>query len=104
MKELSAADFDKEINGSTPILVDFWAEWCAPCRILSPILEDLSTSFEGKIKFFKVNVDQEPDLAGKYEIRAIPTIKIFKKGEVIDQFTGAYPKSEIKKKLEAIVK
>ena len=93
--------FDEEvIKADTPVLVDFWADWCAPCKMIAPIVEDLSTEFDGKIKFAKLDVDSNPQIATNYGIRGIPTLLIFNGGQPVDQVVGAVPKSVLKKRLE----
>ncbi|MEM5773262.1 MAG: thioredoxin, partial [Candidatus Aenigmatarchaeota archaeon] len=79
------------------VVVDFWAEWCPPCRILSPIISKVAEEYEGKFLLVKVNVDESPNLAEKYQIMSIPNVKMFKNGEVVDEFIGAMPEPLIKK-------
>ena len=89
-------DFENEvINGDVPILVDFWAEWCGPCKMLSPILEDVLEELKEKIKVVKVNLDENQDLAIKYSVRSIPSLLLFSKGELIDTKIGLSPKDDI---------
>ena len=96
MKAINSEDFDKEVLQETqPVLVDFWAEWCGPCKMISPILEELSGNYEGKLKIVKSNIDENTDLAMRYAIRSIPTLLLFKNGEVKGQLLGAVPKSKI---------
>jgi thioredoxin 1 len=87
-------NFESEVlKSDTPVLVDFWAEWCGPCKMLSPTIEQLSKDFEGKAKVVKINVDENQNLAAKYGIMSIPTIIIFKDGKIVEQFIGAQAKS-----------
>ena len=96
IKNLSLDNFDNEVSSSNlPVLVDFWAEWCGPCKSLGPILEEISNDLEGKLKVAKVNLDENQDLAMKYSIRSIPTLLLFKKGELIDTKVGLLPKSDL---------
>ena len=100
---LTEATFDAEMGKHPEVLmVDFWAEWCAPCRAIAPTLDDLARESAGTVSLAKVNVDKEPALAARYGIRSIPTILFIKGGAVVDQVIGAVPKAQIKKKLDAI--
>jgi thioredoxin 1 len=100
---LTETTFDDEIGKHREVLmVDFWAEWCAPCRAIAPTLEELSRESGGKVSLAKVNVDENPKLAARYGIRSIPTILFMKAGTVVDQVIGAVPKAQLKKKLDAI--
>nr|QEI46234.1 thioredoxin [Aliarcobacter cryaerophilus] len=85
------------------VLVDFWAPWCGPCRMLAPAIDQLAQEFEGKAKICKVNTEDEPDLTAKYEIRSIPTIYIFKDGKIVDQTIGATTKAKIEEKLNNLI-
>ncbi len=85
------------------VMVDFWATWCAPCRMVAPTVEELSKEYEGKARFFKVNTDENPDLASKYKIRGIPTLMFFKNGQVVDQVVGAVPKAHLKAKIDSLL-
>jgi thioredoxin 1 len=100
---LTEATFDAEMGKHQELLmVDFWAEWCAPCRAIAPTLDEIARESAGKVSLAKVNVDDQPALAARYGIRSIPTILFIKGGEVVDQVIGAVPKSQLKKKLDAI--
>ncbi|MDH3266003.1 MAG: thioredoxin [Gammaproteobacteria bacterium] len=88
-------DFTQEVlNSDTPVLVDFWAEWCAPCRALGPVMESLSADYDGRVKVAKLDVDANQQVAMKYGIRSIPTVMIFNKGEVVDSFVGVRQKPD----------
>ena len=96
IKNLNLDNFDNEISSSNiPVLVDFWAEWCGPCKMLGPILEEISKDLKDKLQVVKVNLDENQDLAMKYSIRSIPTLLLFKKGELIDTKVGLLPKSDL---------
>tara|TARA_B100001996_G_C18237997_1_gene430217 strand:- start:57 stop:380 length:324 start_codon:yes stop_codon:yes gene_type:complete len=96
IKNLSLDNFDNEISSSNiPVLVDFWAEWCGPCKSLGPILEEISKDLKDKLQVVKVNLDENQDLAMKYSIRSIPTLLLFKGGELIDTKVGLLPKSDL---------
>ncbi len=95
------SSFKKDVlESDKPVLVDFWAPWCGPCRMVGPILEELSKEFAGKIKIGKVNVDENSKVAGQYGVMSIPTLLFFKGGKVSEQLVGALPKQELKKKIE----
>lgn len=98
-------EFDKEVIKSTiPVLVDFWAPWCGPCRMLAPVVDEISKEYEGKIKVVKVNTDENPQSASNYQISAIPTLLFFKDGKVVKELVGVLPKEEIKKVLNEVLK
>jgi len=97
-------DFGEQvINSTTPVLVDFWAEWCGPCRALGPIIESLSEDFAGQVKIAKVDVDSNPQLSMQFSIRSIPTVMLFDKGQIVDTFIGVRPKSDYAKSLKKVV-
>jgi thioredoxin 1 len=100
---LTEASFDTELGKHDELMmVDFWAEWCGPCRAIAPVLEDLANESAGKVTLAKVNVDENPGLAARYGIRSIPTILFVKQGKVSDQVIGAVPKAKLQAKLDAL--
>ena len=102
--EINDSNFEDEvIKSDIPVLIDFWAEWCAPCRIIAPIVEEIADEYQGKVKVGKVNVDNNPQTSMNYGIRSIPTLLIFKDGKPVDQLIGAVPKNEIETKISALV-
>lgn len=96
---LDSNNFKSAVSGATPVLVDFWAPWCGPCKAIAPILEDLAGEMAGKLTIAKVNVDDSGDLAAQYGVRAIPTLLLFKNGAVAEQFVGMMDKATLKAKL-----
>ncbi|MCS6990229.1 MAG: thioredoxin [Chloroherpetonaceae bacterium] len=99
---VSDATFESEVlRSDKPVLVDFWAPWCGPCRMIAPIVEALADDYDGKAKVAKVNVDDNPQVSMRYGIRSIPTLLIFKNGQVVDQIVGAVPRGVIENKLRS---
>ncbi len=102
--EVTDATFEQEVlNADVPVLVDFWAIWCAPCRLIAPVVEELANEYEGKLKVAKLDVDHNPNTAVKYGIRSIPTLLIFKNGQVVDQIVGAVPKQYLLERLQKVM-
>ena len=104
VKEYTTDDFKSEVvESDAPVLVDFWAEWCGPCKVIAPVVEELATDYKGKIKFGKVNVDDNNMVASEYGVRSIPTLLIFKNGSVVNQIVGAVPKEKITDILDTVI-
>ncbi len=99
--EVTDANFDEIISSDKPVLIDFWAEWCGPCKMIGPIVEELAGDFEGKAVIAKMDVDMNPQIPAKFGIRSIPTLLVFKNGEVVDKQIGAVPKSVLNQKIQA---
>ena len=100
--DVTDSDFDEKVlKSDVPVLVDFWAEWCMPCKMIAPILEELSEEYNGKIGFAKLDIDSNPSTAMSYGVRSIPTLLIFDNGSPVDQIVGAVPKSALKKKIDS---
>ncbi len=101
--ELTDSNFDQVINSEKPVLVDFWAEWCGPCKMIGPVVEELAGDYEGKAVIAKLNVDENPQVTARFGVRSIPTLLVFKNGQVVDKQVGAVPKSVLSQKLQAQV-
>ena len=104
MIELTKETFDNEvINSKLPVLVDFWAPWCGPCRLVGPVLEKLSSEYTHKLKMAKMNVDDSQEIAAKFDVRGIPCMIIFSKGQELDRIIGAFPEETIRKKIDIVL-
>lgn len=101
---VTSATWDQEVlKSSVPVLVDFWAVWCGPCRMVAPVVDEISKEYAGKLKVLKLNTDENPDVASRYKIMGIPTLMFFKNGERVDQVVGAVPKAQLKTKVDSIL-
>ncbi|MFO1096709.1 MAG: thioredoxin [Rhodoplanes sp.] len=104
VEKISDAEFDKEVlKSDKPVVVDFWAEWCGPCRMIAPALEEISGTLAGKVKIVKLNVDENPATAAKYGVMSIPTLMLFKNGELASRQVGAAPKQKLEQWITATV-
>ena len=102
--DVTEQTFDEEVLTSEEVVVvDFWAEWCGPCKMIAPVVEELAEEYDGKIKFAKIDIDSNPNIASRYGIRGIPNLTIFDKGEVVGQLIGVQPKASIKKRLDETI-
>ena len=99
--EITDTNFEEVINSDKPVLVDFWAEWCGPCKMIGPVVEELAGEYEGKAVIGKMNVDENPNIPVKFGIRSIPTLLLFKGGEIVDKQIGAVPKAVLADKITA---
>ncbi len=101
-QDVTDQTFETEvIKADKPVLVDFWAPWCGPCRMVAPIVEELAGEYEGQVSFYKLNTDENPQVSSRYGIRSIPTLLVFKNGEPVQQIVGFRPKGDLKKRLDA---
>ncbi len=99
--EVTEATFEQEVlRSEVPVVVDFWASWCGPCLMIAPIVEELASEYDGRIKFAKVDVDRNPNLAMRYNVMSIPTLAIFRGGELVDRLIGYMPKTELRRRIE----
>ena len=104
LAEVTDATFESEIlQSDLPAIVDFWAEWCAPCRTISPIIKELADSYDGRVKVVKMNIDESPATPGRYGVRAIPTILAFQGGQVVGQLQGARPKADFEEMVKKLL-
>lgn len=102
--EVTDQSFENQVlKADKPVLVDFWAPWCGPCRMVAPIVEELAEEYDGKVTFLKLNTDENPQVSMKYGIRSIPTLLVFKSGEAVGQMIGFQPKNALKKKLDDVL-
>ncbi len=96
------SNFEAEVlQGDTPVVVDFWAEWCGPCKLIAPVLDELAAEYDGKVKVAKLNVDENPNTSTQFQVRSIPTLLFFKGGKVVDTVIGAQSKNDLKKHFDA---
>ena len=103
-KEVTDATFEQEVlKAPRPVLVDFWAPWCGPCRMVAPIVEELAEEYDGKVNFVKLNTDDNPVIASRYDIRSIPTLLVFRGGQAVGQIIGFRPKSDLRRRLDAVI-
>ena len=100
---LTETSFDEAVVAHPALVVDFWAPWCGPCRAIAPTLETLGQEYAGRVTVAKVNVDEQPALAGRFQVRSIPTLLFLKDGRVVDQVVGAVPRAEIVKRMDALL-
>ncbi len=102
--DVTTDTWEKEVlNSDGLVMIDFWAVWCGPCRMIAPTVEELAKEYSGKVKVVKLNTDENPDIASRYKIMGIPTLMFFKAGQKVDQIVGAVPKAQLKSKLDALL-
>jgi thioredoxin 1 len=105
LADVTDKDFDQEVlHAAVPTVIDFWAEWCAPCRQIKPIMEDLATKYDGQVKIVKLNADENPQTMTRYGVRALPTLLAFKNGQVVQQVQGAKPKSFFEDMIQGLIR
>ena len=102
--QITDANFEELLGTGKPMVLDFWAEWCGPCRMVSPIIDELAQEYEGRVTIGKMNVDENDDVVGRFGIRNIPTVIFFKNGEMVDKIVGATSKDKFKEKIENLLK
>jgi len=101
---ITSQDWDQEvINATSPVMVDFWASWCGPCKMIAPTIEELAEEYAGRLSVFKLNTDENPEIASRYQIMGIPSLLFFKEGKLIDKIVGAASKKQFKEKIDTIL-
>lgn len=101
--QITDANFEELLNSGKPMVVDFWAEWCGPCRMVAPIIDELATEYEGKVTIGKMDVDNNDEVVGQFGIRNIPTVLFFKDGQMVDKVVGAVPKATFQERIDALL-